>query len=412
MRVDEALSELLAACRAQPRSAALQSALIGAVRGITPADVLDHLAGTDPSTFEPAHRSTVAAFLTEGGRDADARRWTGAAAIASAASSEDEAHDAPSDDPASDGATVVQLFKHRSGEEPQPAPPQLTRPSIMFADIGGLESVKQQIRRKIITPFEKPGLFKAFRKRSGGGVLMYGPPGCGKTMLARATAGEAKAHFVPVAITDILDKYIGESERKLAAAFAMARARKPAVLFFDELEALAARRRTDSSATGAVVSTFLNEMDGFSGGGDGILVLAATNTPWAVDSAFRRPGRFDRVLFVPPPDQPARLAILTSMLSERPLAPGLDIQKFATATSGFSGADMANLVETATELAIEDSASPEDLTPISRRHLDAAMREVRPTTGEWLSTARNYALHANESGIYDDVLAFIAAHAK
>ena len=406
--MDDALSDLLAACRAQPRSVALQSALMDAARGLTPPEVLGHFEAIDPTPFPDAHRDRVAAFLSEGGRDRDAARWRARAEPPAAPrTGTDDRLEA-----GGAGVTVIQLFKQRAGEEPLRPLADPVRPAVRFADIGGLEAVKQQIRRKIITPFEKPGLFKTFRKKSGGGVLLYGPPGCGKTMLARATAGEAKAHFIPVAITDVLDKYIGESERKLAAAFAQARGRRPAVLFFDELEALAARRRAESSAIGSVVSTFLSEMDGFSSEADGILVLAATNTPWAVDTAFRRPGRFDRVLFVPPPDQAARLAILTSLLSDRPLAPGLEVQRYAAATSGFSGADIANLVETATELAIEDSTSSEDLTPISRRHLDAAMREVRPTTGEWLSTARNYAKYANESGLYDDVLAFIDANAR
>jgi SpoVK/Ycf46/Vps4 family AAA+-type ATPase len=311
---------------------------------------------------------------------------------------------------AGEPATVVSLFQAgpRQATQLAAAPPPS---ALTFEDVVGLDAVKQQIRRKIIAPFQKPGLFAAFRKRSGGGVMMYGPPGCGKTMLARATAGEAGAHFVSVAITDILDKFIGESERKLAQAFAQARARKPAVLFFDELEALASRRRGTADNGAPLVSTFLSEMDGFAGDADGVLVLAATNTPWAVDSAFRRPGRFDRVLFVPPPDQPARLAILTARLAGRPVAPGLEMRRFADASSGFSGADLANLVETATELAIEDSESPENLTPISRRHMEAALKEVRPTTGEWLAQARNYAKYANEGGIYDDVLAFIDKHA-
>lgn len=342
----------------------------------------------------------VAQLLDEAGRDEAAASWRDDGALAD---------EAPS---ASGGATVLKLVRKAAGPEVEAAQPHVSRSTLTFSDVGGLEQIKLQIRRKIIAPFEKPGLFQAFRKRSGGGVLMFGPPGCGKTMLARATAGEAKAHFIPVAITDILDKYVGESERKLATAFAQARARKPAILFFDELEALASRRRTSGEVGASLVSTFLSEMDGFSGDADGVLVIGATNTPWAVDSAFRRPGRFDRVLFVPPPDQPARLAILNLLLTDRPLAQGLDLQRFAAATAGFSGADLSNLVETAVELAIEDSSSSDALTPVSRRHLDAALQEVRPTTGEWLATARNYAKYANEGGMYDDVLAFLQAHAK
>ena len=398
--MDQSVAELLAACRMQPNSAALQRALMDIAQAAAPVEVLDYLAQSDPAPHDETHRRRVAAFLTESGRDADAARWT----------PETEEHEA-GEAGFPDGAKVVNLFGARPGNVP-PAVPEHARPVERFSDIGGLEHVKQQIRRRIIAPFEKPGLFQAFRKRSGGGVLMYGPPGCGKTMLARATAGEAKAHFVAVAITDVLDKYFGESERRLAQAFTQARARRPAVLFFDELEALASRRRSSSEIGASVVSTFLSEMDGYAGHAEGVLVLAATNTPWAVDSAFRRPGRFDRVLFVPPPDQPARLAILSSLLAGRPVAPGLELRRFAATTSGFSGADLANLVETATELAIEDSTSADELTPISRRHLEAAMKDVRPTTSEWLTTARNYAKYANENGIYDDVLAFLERHGQ
>jgi SpoVK/Ycf46/Vps4 family AAA+-type ATPase len=395
------VEDLLEACRARPGSAALQAALLDAVHGVAPPEVLDFLAETEPPAQQEAHCRRVAAFLGEGGRDEAAARW-----------SQGERRPEPAAETArQDGGTVVRLFQ--TGPRPEPAAPlQPVVPSVTFAEVAGLEEVKQQIRRKIIAPFQKPGLFQAFRKRSGGGVLMYGPPGCGKTMLARATAGEARAHFVAVAITDVLDKYIGESERKLAQAFAQARSRKPAVLFFDELEALASRRRTSGDAGAPLVSTFLGEMDGFSSTSEGVLVLAATNTPWAVDPAFRRPGRFDRVLFVPPPDLPARMSILTIGLAGRPVAPGLDLRRFAEASAGFSGADLANVVETATELAIEESDSPENLTPISRRHVEAAFKEVRPTTGEWLASARNYAKYANEGGIYDEVLSFLERHAR
>jgi transitional endoplasmic reticulum ATPase len=282
------------------------------------------------------------------------------------------------------------------------------RPVVRFADVGGHEGIKDKIRKKIILPMQKPSLFQRFRRKAGGGVLMYGPPGCGKTLLARATAGECNYTFLNVQIADVLDMYIGESERKLHALFEKARAAAPAVLFFDEVEALGAKRSTShDSATSKLVSQFLTEMDGFASRNENVLILGATNVPWAVDPAFRRPGRFDRVLFVPPPDRGAREAILRLHLSDRPVAPGLDVDAIAQKTSGYSGADLENVVDTAADAAIESSLATQVETPIQQGHLLAALQEVRPTTLEWLTTARNHARYANEGGQYDEVLEFL-----
>jgi transitional endoplasmic reticulum ATPase len=284
---------------------------------------------------------------------------------------------------------------------------------ITFADVGGLAEVKKQIHRRIILPFQKPSLFQKFGRRAGGGVLLYGPPGCGKTLLARATAGECDAKFYSVAISDILDMWFGESERKLMAVFEQARRTAPAVLFFDELEALAGKRQysTDSSAA-RLVSQFLSATDGFAADNREVLILAATNVPWAVDPAFRRPGRFDRIFFVPPPDREARESILRIQLADRPVAGDIDVAALAKATSGFSGADLRNLVETACDLAIEESLSAGAEKPVSHAYLQAALKELKPTTTEWLTTARNYARYANEGGQYDEVLQFLEKHGK
>jgi len=288
----------------------------------------------------------------------------------------------------------------------------VTQPAITFADVGGLSAVKQQIHTKIILPFQKPSLFQKFRKRIGGGILLYGPPGCGKTMLARATAGECNAQFLNVSITDILDMYIGESERKLHAIFERARSSVPSILFFDELEGLAGKRQYSREATSAkLVSQFLSEMDGFTQNNQGVLILGATNVPWAVDSAFRRPGRFDRMLFIPPPDKEARVAILKLLVTGRPIGT-LDLETIAKRCSGFSGADLENLVETAADVAIAASLESGHETPIEMAHLKQALEQVHATTTEWLTTARNYARYANEGGQYNDVLAFLDKHAK
>jgi transitional endoplasmic reticulum ATPase len=242
-------------------------------------------------------------------------------------------------------------------------------------------------------------------------VMLYGPPGCGKTLLARATAGECRARFFAVHIAEVLDMYVGQSEKRLAAAFEEARRETPTVLFFDEIEALAARRRYGShDASASLVSTFLSELDGFQQNNEGVLILAATNVPWAVDAAFRRPGRFDRIQFVPPPDRAARREILAALLKGLPGADSLDVQRIAEKTSSFSGADLKNLVETAADLAIEKSLDEQAQGAISQGMVEAALAEVRPTTLEWLTTARNYAKYSNTAGQYDDVLSFLEKH--
>ena len=283
--------------------------------------------------------------------------------------------------------------------------PEIER--VAFEHVAGLDNVKQQIRRRIISPFLKPSLFQRFKRNAGGGILMYGPPGCGKTLLARATAGECGARFFNVAINDVLDMYIGESERKLHAIFEQARASSPAVVFFDEVEALGGKRQfTRESTSSKLVSLFLSELDGFAQNNQGVLIIGATNVPWAIDPAFRRPGRFDRIVFVPPPDRQARTALLSRLLEERPNT-GCDVQALVARSSGFSGADLRNLVETAADLAIEESLSHREEVPIRHSHLVDALDEVRSTTGEWLTTARNYARYSNDNRQYDDVLQFL-----
>ncbi len=282
-----------------------------------------------------------------------------------------------------------------------------------FADVVGLEEVKRQIHKKIILPFQKPSLFQRFKKKVGGGVMLYGPPGCGKTLIARATAGECKAAFFNIEISDVLDMYIGESEQKLHAVFEKARQQSPSVLFFDEMEALAGKREhARNSSSSHVISQFLTELDGFAQSNSGVLVLASTNVPWAIDPAFLRPGRFDRMFFVPPPDRAAREAILKHHMRERPAKNNIDYPALAVKTGGYSGADLAHLVEMAADEAIDASIASGHEVEIEAAHFTEAVGQARPTTTEWLTTARNYARYANDGGRYNDVLDFLQRHGR
>lgn len=279
------------------------------------------------------------------------------------------------------------------------------QPCVTFDDIGGMQSVIERIRMNIIYPFKNPEIFRKFNKKPGGGILMYGPPGCGKTHIARATAGECGAVFISIAITDILSKWLGESERHLHEIFETARRRGPAVIFIDEIDAIGVSRSEAGSSMAPVVNVLLTEMDGISARNENLMVLAATNTPWRVDSALRRPGRFDRVLFVPPPDETARAAILNIVLRDMP-AEGVNVEKLAKMTERFSGADLRALVERAAEKAIAEEMRTGRGAKLTQALLAEAAKEMRPSTGEWLETAKSYASYANRAGLYDDLVEF------
>lgn len=281
------------------------------------------------------------------------------------------------------------------------------RSFVTFADVGGMEDVKEEIRLKIIHPFQHPELYAAYGKRAGGGVLLYGPPGCGKTHVARATAGELGSSFLWVGLEDVLSMWFGESEQNLHELFEQARRSSPCVVFFDEVDALGARRSDLRSSPGRqLINQFLAELDGVSAENEGILFLAATNAPWHVDDAFRRPGRFDRVVFVPPPDRGARREILRIQLEGR-LQEQIDLDRIAARTEGFSGADLHSLVDVAVEAKLAASMRDGVPRPLATGDLVAAAGKRKATTEEWFQTARNYALHANQAGSYDAVLEYL-----
>ncbi len=278
---------------------------------------------------------------------------------------------------------------------------------VRFSSIVGMEDLKQTIRLKIIEPFLNPGLFQRFRKQAGGGILLYGPPGCGKTMIARAVANECNAEFISVGISDVLNMWLGESERNLASLFDKARSQAPCVLFFDEIDALAfSRSKARSEHTRSVVNEFLAQLDGIGKDNHSVLILAATNMPWDVDPAMKRPGRFSRQIFVPPPDAEARRRMLEIKMSGVP-QDGINFAALAQRTANFSGADIDGLIELAKESALHDALLNKNERPLGQPDFDSALKELLPSTLDWLRTARNLVKYAGDDGSYRDVEAYL-----
>ncbi|WP_024356910.1 AAA family ATPase [Leucobacter chironomi] len=291
-------------------------------------------------------------------------------------------------------------------------PVEVSRETMRLSDVGGLVQVKQRIRETFLDPIAHPEIAKAFKKSLGGGLLLYGPPGCGKTYLARAIAGELGAHFISVTLADVLSKWMGESEGNIHKTFTEARQKAPAVLFLDEIDAVGGKRSSQGSQwLRNLVNQLLMEMDGVGSDNDGLFVLAATNMPWDVDAALLRPGRFDRMVLVSPPDEPAREAILRSHLEQRPIQ-GIDLPVLVRKTEGFSGADLKHLCDTAAEKALAASIKSGAVQPVSMGDMNRALKEVRPSIGPWLDSARNVANYANTDGRYDDLVQLLKQYKR
>jgi len=282
------------------------------------------------------------------------------------------------------------------------------RSEVTLADVAGMQVVKQRLEVSLLGPIRNPELMRAFKVNARGGLLMYGPPGCGKTYLARAVAGELGANFYAVGIADVLQHWLGDSERALARIFDTARRNAPCVLFFDEVDALGQRRAALSNGSGlrVVVNALLAELDTATSSNDGVYVLAATNMPWDVDPALRRPGRFDRMIFVGLPDAEARAAIVRMNLRDRPVE-RIDPAAVAKRTDGFSGADIAHVCDTATQLAMSDSLRAGEVRPVRMSDVEAALQQIRPSAGPWFDIARNVVEFANGDGTYDELANYL-----
>ncbi|ESQ21441.1 MAG: AAA family ATPase, CDC48 subfamily [uncultured Acidilobus sp. CIS] len=267
-------------------------------------------------------------------------------------------------------------------------------PEVHWDDIGGLENVKQELREVVEWPLRYPNAFKRLGIEPPKGILLFGPPGTGKTLLAKAVATESGANFIAIRGPELLSKWVGESEKAVREVFRRARQYAPAVVFFDEIEAIASLRGSDveTDVTERVVSQLLTEIDGITGL-ENVVVIAATNRPDLVDPALLRPGRLEKLIYVPPPDEKGRLDILKIHTRHVPLAEDIDLREIAKMTNGYTGADLAALVREATLAALREDLKA---TRVRFKHFEQALSKVRPSVtkymidfyGRWLESAR------------------------
>lgn len=264
----------------------------------------------------------------------------------------------------------------------------LETPDVHWSEIGGLEGIKRELQEAVEWPLKYPDLYTTIGYSMPKGVLLYGPSGTGKTLLAKAVATESEANFISVRGPELLSKWVGESERGVREVFRRARQASPCIIFFDEIDALAPVRGLggDSMVTERVVSQLLTELDGIQSL-SGVVVLAATNRMDMVDPALLRAGRFDKLLYIPPPDKNARKQILEIQTRHRPIAAGLDFDRIAEMTDGFSGADITAVVNTAVSLVLQEYIAiypkPEDAkkhaaeAAVTMKHFEDAIRKVK-----------------------------------
>lgn len=262
---------------------------------------------------------------------------------------------------------------------------------INFKDLAGMEKLKNELMNSIVKPLQYAQLTKEYGLMGGGGILMYGPPGCGKTYFVKAAAGEAKVAFINVKLSDILDMYVGNTEKNIHKVFEAARKNAPAILFFDEVDAIGARRDSGGGEAGqalrSAINQFLTEMDGIEANNENVLVIAATNAPWDVDPALRRSGRFSRTIYVPPPDFQTRVKMLKIHAKGRPVEKGMAWMRLGLMTIGYSAADIKALSDKAAQYAWLDAIAGKK-REIRTSDYVRASDEVKSSLGPWYAQAR------------------------
>ncbi|WP_340818529.1 AAA family ATPase [Methanolobus sp. WCC4] len=277
-------------------------------------------------------------------------------------------------------------------------------PDTGFSDIGGLEDVKEEIRKAIIYPFTHQELYEMYGQKAGEGILLYGPPGCGKTMMAKAAAKECGADFISVKTSSIVSKWVGASEKNIKQVFDIARGEERSIIFFDEIDSIAGRRSESEDYAKRVVNELLAQMDGVDTATDNLLILAATNEPWAIDPALRRPGRFSKLVFVPEPDLEAREAILKIHLKKRPLDEDVDIKQLAELTNSYSGADLAAICQEAADIPLGEALRGGEPRKIGLRDFRTVLEKRKPSIISWYIEARSAIRKSGEEQVFSELL--------
>ncbi|WP_135604532.1 26S protease regulatory subunit [Methanococcoides sp. NM1] len=277
------------------------------------------------------------------------------------------------------------------------------KPDIGFSDIGGLESVKEDIRKAIIYPFTHKELYQMYGQKAGEGILLHGPPGCGKTMMAKAAAKECGADFISVKTSSIVSKWVGASEKNIKKVFDTARECEKAIIFFDEIDSIGGRRSEAEDYAKRVVNELLAQMDGVDTADDNLLVLSATNEPWAIDPALRRPGRFSKLVFIPEPDLPARIAIFKINLKKRPIDDDVNVEKLAEMTGSYSGADISAICKEAADIPLGEALRGAEPRKIKMDDFIKVLEQRKPSITSWYSEAKREIKKSGEEEVFREL---------